>query len=99
MRKIQTYILTKRDKVLARELVTAYTRDNIICFHRDAFNKNRWKLTDIFSGLSDGKEYKSREDALVHYCDEEWHYQVLNACKKLSKSVMEYPVHINTEKE
>lgn len=91
MHKIQTYIYARSKGQNGKILVTAYTRDKEFCIHRNPFRPTRWHLTHIFSGLSDGVEYKTRENALVHYCENSWHEKCQKAAEKCTKPVTDYP--------
>lgn len=73
-------------------IVKAYTHDNEFCFHRDVFHPTHWRLTHISSGLNDGKSYKTREKALIAYCEAEWHEKCVKAAEKVTLDVTQFPL-------
>lgn len=78
--------------------VKAYTYDDEFCFHRDVFHPRHWRVTHIFSGLNDGKSYKTREKALIAYCDAEWHEKCERAAAKVTLDISQFPLKEKNEK-
>ena len=98
MRKIsvKAYCFYRGEKCAVR--VKAYTHDDEFCFHRDVFKPSHWRITHIYSGLNDGKSYKTREKALIAFCEPEWHEKCVNAGRKVVFDITQLPLKEKNER-
>lgn len=92
MRKITCRIFVKKGGEKFSVNVKAYTYDGEFCFHRDVFTKSHWRLVHIDTGLNEGKVYKSREKALIAYCEPEWHERLVQAGQKVVFDITQFPL-------